>query len=66
MISVNPNLRVYYNLAGKYTESERKFKKYLKNELRFYQKLSEEAIRLGRCGLKGRRPSGLEDPLAYL
>ncbi len=67
---LNSNHPIYYNLAGKYTESEREFKKYLKKELNFYQNLSEEAIKRGWYGIKVKRKllenrQNFEEPLTY-
>lgn len=67
---LNSLLPIYYNLAGKYTESERQFKKYLKRELKFYQKLSQEAIRNGWYEINIKRKfsenqQNFEDPSAY-
>jgi hypothetical protein len=32
----------FYNLAGTYTSSKRRFAKYLKEEIKFYRKLAEQ------------------------
>lgn len=42
----------YYNLAGRFTESKKEFKKYLKTELTFYKKLHEQAVEKGAYGIK--------------
>lgn len=42
----------YYNIAGKYANSKRKFERYLKRELAFYARLHEQAIEKGACGIK--------------
>ena len=42
----------YYNLAGRFTESEKGFRKYLKRELAFYEKLHKQAIEKGAYGIK--------------
>lgn len=52
---LNSNIPPYYNLVGKYTESKKQFEKYMKKELNFYQKQSEEAIRRGWYGSKIKR-----------
>jgi len=51
----NSNNSSYYNLAGKFTKSEKEFKKYLKKEIAFYQKQSEEAKEKGWHGTTVKR-----------
>jgi len=42
----------YYNLAGEYTKSKKEFKRHMKRELIFYEKLHEQAIEKGDYGIK--------------
>lgn len=67
---VDPNISFrYYCLAGRFTESEREFKKYLKKELNFYQRLHKIAIENSTYGSKSQKirstHSRLEDINLY-
>lgn len=42
----------YYNLTGKYTKSEKEFKKYMRKELLFYENLHNQALKNGVYGTK--------------
>ncbi len=42
----------YYNIQGRYTESEKEFKKYMKKELNFYRNLHKCAVETSQYGCK--------------
>ena len=53
----------YYNLIGKYTESKREFKKYMKKELGFYRNLHKCAVETSQYGCKtAKYPEEISNP----
>lgn len=37
------SIKEYYNIGGRFSESEKEFIKFIKKEIKFYEKLSKQA-----------------------